>query len=200
LKSADGSGAPALLYRSAVQFKNPLQWTADGRFVTFVSPDPQTGWDAWLLPVDGERTPAPLLRSPANETSAYLSPDQRWLVYVSDESGRSLAYAQSYPTAGARQQLGSVEMRGKSVQDFAHWSRDGRELLIVSGGVLAIPLEPGADLRPGAGRWLFTTPPDMMGFDVTADHERFLVTVPVAEAVAPGIAVESDWKVALGLP
>ena len=40
-------------------------------------------------PSAGERTSAPFLQTPANESLAVFSPDSRWVAYVSDESGRS---------------------------------------------------------------------------------------------------------------
>ena len=93
--------------------------------------------------------------------------------------------------------LTSTGLPAFPVQNFAHWSADGRELLLASPDVFAIPLEPGTDPRFGPPRQLFKLPPDREGFDVTSDHERFLVTVPGPDAVPPAIAVESDWAAAL---
>ena len=86
VRSVDGGGAE-LLYSSPVPFKNACQWTKDGRFIAFTSPDPQTGWDAWLLPLEGERKPIAVLHGPANERGPWLSPDQRWFVCISDGPG-----------------------------------------------------------------------------------------------------------------
>ena len=70
-------------------------------------------------------------------------------------------------------------------------------LAVASGNVLAIPLEPGPDLHPGPSRLLFRAPPDIVGFDMTSDHQRFLVTVQVPDAVPPAIAVELNWAAGL---
>src|SRR6185436_18115858 len=131
-----------LLYRSNVQFKNALQWTDDGRFVVFSQPDSKTGWDTWLLPIDGQRAPVPLLRGPDNEMGAWLSPDQRSVIYLSDASGRVELYAQSYPNPGSRRRV-TADPGTWSSYPIAKWSSDGRELIVAGGNVLSLMLEPG---------------------------------------------------------
>lgn len=67
----------------------------------FDQPDPVTGWDCRLLPMEGERMPTPLLNSRFNEYLGQLSPDGRWISYASDESGRYEIYVQAFPWQAA---------------------------------------------------------------------------------------------------
>ncbi|HUQ84159.1 MAG TPA: protein kinase [Gemmatimonadaceae bacterium] len=63
-----------------------------------------------------------LLESPYDERSPVISPDDRWLAYVSNETGRDEVYVRPFPDDGARSMIsaaGGTEPR---------WSRDGREL------------------------------------------------------------------------
>jgi Tol biopolymer transport system component len=53
---------------------------------------PRTHRDLWTLPVDGGGKAVPFLQTPFNEFDGRLSPDGRWLAYVSDESGRDEVY------------------------------------------------------------------------------------------------------------
>ena len=54
-----------------------------------------------------------------------MSPDGRWLAYMSDESKRYEVYVVGFPSLNGRWQI-SVDGGGLPV-----WSRDGRELYFV---------------------------------------------------------------------
>ena len=196
-KSADGGGAEEPLVVSDVLFKNTDQWTPDGKYVTFDQPDPDLGWDVWRVPLAGDRKPEPLVRTAANESGGWVSPDGRWIAYISDESGRNELYAQSYPTPGQRQQLTTTGVGGWYGSTSVDWSPDGRELLLFDGVIRVMELENGPALRAGAPRQLFATPAGVVGFAATADHQRFLVVEPVADAEPRAIGLDLNWAAAL---
>ena len=56
-----------------------------------------TSWDVWALPLEGERKPTLLLGTPGVECCGVLSPDGRFLAYVSDESGRAEVLRHALP-------------------------------------------------------------------------------------------------------
>jgi hypothetical protein len=56
--------------------------------------------DIWVLPLEGERKPEPFLQTSADEGGATLSPDGRFLAYVSNESGRAEVYVRAFPGPG----------------------------------------------------------------------------------------------------
>src|SRR5437764_12990621 len=62
------------------------QWmtscSPDGRSILYSDNDPITRSDIWILPLQGDRTPRPVLRSPAVEYAAQFSPDGKWIAYV----------------------------------------------------------------------------------------------------------------------
>src|SRR5262249_46327838 len=93
---ANGTGAEPLL-RSEVLFKNLTQWSPDGRYILYSQFDDQTGWDVWLLPLEGDRKPIAFLRSRFNEQNGFISPDGHWISYISDDSGRFDVYIDSFP-------------------------------------------------------------------------------------------------------
>ncbi len=82
-----------------------LSWSQDGRFILFRRTDSKTGNDVWALPLFGDRKPFPVLQTAFNEDFGQLSPDGRWIVYQSDESGRSEVYVQPFPTSGGKWQI-----------------------------------------------------------------------------------------------
>ena len=66
---------------------------------------PTTKRDLWSVPLEGERKPQPFLQTPFNETGAYFSPDGRWLVYLSDQSGVPEVYVRPFPGPGGEVQV-----------------------------------------------------------------------------------------------
>jgi Tol biopolymer transport system component len=49
-----------------------------------------------------------LLGAPYNERVPMISPDGKWLAYLSDESGREEVYVQSFPEAGGRRYVNNI--------------------------------------------------------------------------------------------
>jgi len=81
-------GTSELLLPGAENQRTPSDWSHDGRTILYTEYDPKTRGDIWLLPVSqGSTQPVALLHTAANESLAQLSPDGKWLAYVSDESG-----------------------------------------------------------------------------------------------------------------
>ncbi|HEY7575468.1 MAG TPA: protein kinase, partial [Thermoanaerobaculia bacterium] len=61
-------------------------------------------WDLSVLTVSDGRI-VPLLSTAFSETGGTLSPDGRWIAYVSNESGRFEVYVQPFPGPGGRWQI-----------------------------------------------------------------------------------------------
>src|SRR5258707_488193 len=106
-----------------------------------------------------------------NEGQAQLSPDGRWVAYVSNESGRNQVYARPFPGRGGKVPI-SIEGG-----DDPRWSHDGREIFYLDPAknkVMAVNIKDGPALRFGEPHALFEQlpPPD---WDVAPDGKRFLV-------------------------
>ena len=197
---ASGVGRPEPLVQSEVVLKAPAAWSPDGRYLVFSQNDETTGWDLWLLPLQGNRTPVPYLRSPFNEIAAAISPDGRWLAYDSDETGTPEIYVRSFPEPGEKHRVST------SGGTSAQWSNDGRKLLIwtgnqflsiASGPVLSVDVETEPSFKAGTPRVLFTPRLDLVGLAATGDLTRFLALVPVEGAARPSIEVTLNWQAAL---
>ena len=80
-----------------------------------------------------------------------LSPDGRWLAYVSDESGRYEVYVQSFPGGGGKRQVSTGGGIGP------RWRGDGKELFYHApdGKLMAVPVKSGASFEAGAPVALF---------------------------------------------
>ncbi|MCA1631266.1 MAG: serine/threonine-protein kinase [Acidobacteria bacterium] len=77
-------------------------WSPDGRFILYQHFSPETKSDLWVLPLEGERKPAPLLQTNFAETHGRFSPDGKWIAYTSNESGQWEVYVRSFPGGGGK--------------------------------------------------------------------------------------------------
>jgi Tol biopolymer transport system component len=98
-KNADGSGEERLLLKSD-QDKTPTSWSRDGKFILFGSSDPKTQEDLWVLPLDGSNVgslkPFVFLKTEFLEAAGQVSPDGRWVAYMSDQSGTYQVYVRPF--------------------------------------------------------------------------------------------------------
>jgi Tol biopolymer transport system component len=105
IKNTNGSGEERLLVKSN-RNKGVTEWSLDGRYVTFLSTGyPKTKVDLWILPMTGERNPVPILQTEFNEGQGSFSPDSRWIVYASDETGKNEIYARHVDGTGGKIQI-----------------------------------------------------------------------------------------------
>ena len=137
--------------------------------------NPDTGFDIWTVQLGEE--PQPFVVSPFSETQPQISPDGRFLAYVSNESGRPDVYIQPYPVTGDRWPI-STEGGTEPL-----WSPDGTELFYRHGHtVLAVEITAASSFEPGIPRPLFdgnylfprgqNNPRE---YDVSPDGKRFLM-------------------------
>ena len=110
-KAASGSGQDELLLSTA-NIKVPNQWSRDGRFIVYSELDPKTRYDIWVLPVGvgatGNRKPVVFLQTDYYELYGQLSPDSRWMVYTSDESGQREVYVRPFPAAEGKWRISTA--------------------------------------------------------------------------------------------
>ncbi len=201
VKAVSGAGQEQPLLTSSALFKNLSQWSPDGRFLVYETPEPETGWDLWLLPTAEIHTPVSYLSTPFNERWGTISPDGRWMAYYSDESGRWELYVQSFPAPGSKYQVSST---GCGFALFSAWVRDGRELIWIGedgATLMAADVQTSPTFKAGAPHKLFKLQTGAgLGIDVTRDGQRVLGPVPVGEALTSMIIVEMNWTGALEQP
>jgi WD40 repeat protein len=192
----NGMGKPEPLVQSDVVFKTPVAWSPDGKYLVWSQNVAGTQWDLWLLSLQGDRKPAPYLRTPFDEYTAAISPDGRWLAYDSNETGRTEIYVRSFPEPREKHR---VSVSGGTA---AQWSQDGRELLFwksgqltstTVGSIFAADVQTSPSFKTGTPRLLFTPRQDLAGIVATPDLKRFLTAVPVEGSAPPSITVTLDW-------
>jgi eukaryotic-like serine/threonine-protein kinase len=196
VKSTNGATAETAVLEGGSLFKLPSSWSADGKSVVFYQPDPKTGWDIGLLPLDGKGKAVPLLHTPAAETSGSVSPDGRWIAYDSDEGGRSELFVQSFPGLGAKYQVSSGGAGNTTGLSAPCWARGGKELMFLAGDgvtVMAVDVTTGASFHAGAPRELFKLRPDIVSVDMTPDGERILSLAPAGQPQGASVTLDINW-------
>ena len=155
----------------------------DGRYLLYQDLDPKTGYDLWVLPMEGDRKPVVVIRTEFSERDGAFSPDGKWIAYTSDEGGRTEIYVQPYPATGAKWQVSKNGGHGP------RWRRDGKELfwLEVDGTMMSAGVSAGKAFQPGIPVALFETGivSILESFSVGADGQRFLLPLPVGGTSGP---------------
>ena len=91
-KSATGAGDSESLVEFSTASLVPPGVHVGCRYLVFNQDN-----DIYSLSLDGDGKPVPLVASPARENGGFLPPDDRWLAYASDESGRWEIHVRPFP-------------------------------------------------------------------------------------------------------
>jgi eukaryotic-like serine/threonine-protein kinase len=176
--------------------KAPLSWSPDGQHLLYVEDGRENKADLWILPLDQSngRAPIPFSITSASEYDARFSPDGRWIVYVSDETGAPEIYARPFARPGAAAKI-RVSPAGGT---HPRWSGGGNELFYnaPNGHLMTLTLSGTDTLHVGSPRKLFPMTPNSV-WDVTPDGKRFLIGVPVEENSQTPFAVIMNWTAEL---
>jgi Tol biopolymer transport system component len=198
VRLASGVGSEDTLGASPDPATGPTDWSRDGRSVVLRRRRTESLWDILLLPSDGGAPPTVFLQTPFGEQMGCLSPDGRWMAYMSDESGRSQIYVRPASGSGGKWQ---VSVDGGA---FPQWSRGGRELFFVAADqtLMAAPVAPGDAFVSGTPARLFRLPPLEVRYGgyryaVAPDGQRVLVTLPIAADRPARFTVVENWTAEL---
>jgi eukaryotic-like serine/threonine-protein kinase len=193
MRNADGSGAAdSVLILPSGQLTAHTNGATGEVLAVLIG---GSGQDILRVPLRGpQRTATPLLAAPYVEGWPALSPDGRWLAYVSDESGRGEVYVRPFPGPGPRvivsQNGGSEPM----------WARTGRELfykaivgepVLISASVVTVP-----EFRVLSRRALFA----VGDYESAAPHADYDVLPDGSGFVMVRLGRASDINVLLNWP
>ena len=187
--------------------KIPNDWSHDGRFLLYCDINPKTKFDLWVLPLSGNRKPIPFLRTEFSETEGQFSPNERWIAYRSDESGKPEIYVRPFPAAAGG---GGQWMISNGGGTQPRWRRDGKELFYFSGEgtLMSVEVATSAVFKASIPKRLFDTrilagdTPVLFGspalyWDVASDGKRFLINTATAESGSEPITVVQNWTAGL---
>jgi len=196
-KLASGVGELEVLLESPVRVF-PSSWSPDGRAVLYNLLDNVDKRDICVLPLDGERKPYVFIKSPMEDRDPFFSPDGKYIVYTSGESGKDEIYVQPFP-ASADKWLVSTN-GGFSPR----WSQKGNELVYVQpdGKVMSVSVKAGGTFEAGVPQVLFDVilarAPRGDDYIVSKDGQRLMFISRGTDGSLPPIHVILNWSVGLG--
>ena len=202
LKNVHSSSPEERLYSSPVLFKGATAWSPDGKSIVHYQLTAETNFDLFVLPLGTGGKNKPLLRTTSAELLGSISPDGRWIAYLSDETGRFEVYVQSFPEGGRKVQVTTYGTAGaRSSQPVTWWRRDGKQLVVLNADstrILGLDIEPGTDFRISSPKVIATVRPQVITMTWTADLQRALTIVPESGAAAWSLTFVRPWTAAIG--
>ncbi|HXH28777.1 MAG TPA: hypothetical protein VNL37_07010, partial [Candidatus Polarisedimenticolia bacterium] len=184
---ADGSGQPEALTSSG--FWGPTAFEPGGAAILLHGIDSTDG-KAQIRRLS-LTPPYPTQTIVANQFNNYLgtlSPDGRWLAYVSDESGRPEVYVRPYPGPGGRWQV-SLQSGSKPI-----WSPRGDEIFysttLLPRQLMSATVRTAPQFQVTGRSKLFET--DFLDYDVMPDGRSFVLLQPVRDA-SQSLFVVLNW-------
>ncbi len=197
-KAADGSGKTMPLLVDDANEYNPV-WSSDGRYLVFErkATGPDSRLEIWAIPTFGDHKPFPVVQSPFPVSQPNLSPDGKWLAYLSTESGRPQVYVQPFPRGGGRWQVSTGS------GDWPKWGPGGKEIFYISADnklMSAKITETGSGIILGSEAPLFQINA-IIGpgwpYDVSPDGKKFIVANQRQAQASQPLTLVVNWPALL---
>ena len=193
-KAANGAKEEELLLKTD-QNKRVSSWSKDGRFLLY-STSEGSGFnsqeDVWALPMQGDHTPIPLLRTQFDENLGEFSPDGKWYAYVSNESGPREVYVRGFAASSAPGDEAGKWLVSRNGGRNPVWRSDGKEICYIgpAGNVMSVSVDANHSFQIGVPQILFALPAGVNSLTVasygfpahTADLRRFLLPIAMEQA------------------
>ena len=194
MKNSDGTQEEKNI-AAVKNFNNvPDDWSRDGKYILYAGDN-----DLMLLTLP-ELKSSLFLKAPSVLKNAQFSPDEKWVAYASNETGKWEIYVTSFPEARGKWQIST------SGGEQPRWRGDGKELFYFSSdyNMMAVPVTTGAKFDAGTPVALFQATPrqpvsfnDQFVYDVTRDGQRFLINTQIRQADTKPMSIVLNWAAKL---
>ena len=200
VQDVDGSGRSRVIEGTS-EFDYPGAVTPDNQTLVFLRSTQGTSFDIYALSLTDPGKILTILKTPAYEGGARLSPDGHWMTYVSNESGPNEIYLRPYPGPDRRWQISS---QGGS-QPL--WNPNGREIFYRNADkMMAVDITTSPDVKLSPphllfeGRYAFGSGITIANYDVTHDGQRFIMVKDEAGAARLNVVLNWFDDLARGAP
>ena len=188
---SDSAGGEKALYVSP-SLKRPTSWSPDGNYVLFT--ETLVGFGVSLISTTGDPNPREFLPKQITTSDGAFSPDGRWVVYTSQESGRPEIYVTQFPGPKGKWQISN----NGGFQPI--WRRDGKAIFYWAAdqAITEAQLDTkGAQLEVSAVHPLFKVsmpqaPFSSPSYDVAPDGQRFIVNTTLSGEEQP-LTIITNW-------
>ena len=198
-KSADGTGQEEKLGSAPGLLAIPYSWARDGKTMiamTYGIGSAGANVDIGMIATENKGEWKPLLKESYMEVGPEISPDNRWMAYQSNESGRFEVYVRPFPDVNK----GKSQVSATGGQTPL-WSRDSRELFYRNGdAVMAVKVETDPVFKPGKPEVLFQgkyAPPvlENSGSTWTIGRDGRFLMMKAVESTGKAPAAASSRKI-----
>lgn len=196
IRSVEGAEPETLMPNSGAVPSNP-EMSRDGRWLSYTRTNKQGDFELYARPFADSGEGTPIFDSPTTyEGASRVSPDGRWIAYLTNETGPLNVFVRSFPNGHDVHQQISLTGGQKPV-----WRPDGRELFWLGsdGNIMSIELRTSPTLVLGERHTLFRAhldpsigTPGATLYDVSSDGQRFVMLVPTSNRPQP-ITVVLNW-------
>ncbi|UCE24350.1 MAG: serine/threonine-protein kinase, partial [Candidatus Zixiibacteriota bacterium] len=195
---SDGAGSPSRAYYQSHDGLSPTDWSNDGQSIC--ANIWQEDYDIVLLDPADSSSMVSVLNGRYYENQGSFSPDGKFLAYQCRESGRLEVYVRELGETQGKWQISS------SGGSTPLWRADGKELYYWDGAnrLVAVPVEmEGGHMTFGAAKQLFhravaRAPASYRKYyDVSAEGDRFYLTVPASDDGQIEFVVVQGWNAEL---
>ncbi len=174
-KRADGSGTAELVLDREAEIWEGL-YSSDGTWLVFRD-GPTLAADLYAIRPGVDSVAVPLEVTEFQERSFSLSPNDRWLAYVSNNTGRDEVYVRPFPDAGS----GLVQVSTDGGVEPV-WAHSGRELFYRNGAneLVAVQFTEDPTFATVREDMLFSMDDYLTSngnpmYDVSPDDQRFVM-------------------------
>jgi serine/threonine-protein kinase len=173
---ADGS-SPGIVRTSAKTPQFPIAFSPDGKQLIINTIGGPTDGDIFTMDLSQDTESKPLLNSKAYEYGGQISPNGRYIVYGSNESGGMEIYVRTFPDLNGKWQIST----NGGARPF--WSPDGKEVLYfnATGRMMSAPVKSDPVFSMEMPRELFDVSQmyspnnPLNNYDISPDGKRFIM-------------------------
>lgn len=195
IRNANGTGSEEELLPAEGLGYGATDISPDGKNVLITSFRPDSV-DLWLLSLVDKKTTV-LLATPHDEYKAMFSPNGKYYLYASDETGSSEIFIREFGEQGGKWQLTTSGSRG------AQWSPDGKEIIYATPppeyGFWSVPVsytngfELGIPTKLFTRRFYYNGNTTLTPFRFSPDGQRLLVHVDVQTEQNYEFVLVQNW-------
>jgi eukaryotic-like serine/threonine-protein kinase len=192
VRAADGTGSPDTLAPGVIPIFSP-----DGAYVVYTALGPAAAtWDLAAIRLDGDRKPVTIVRGNPRVDDGAVSPDGRYMAYMSTESGDWQVFLTRFPSGEGKWQVSTAG--GQTPR----WNVRGDRLYFTQGeDVMEVEVGTAGSPTLGTPQRLFTRPAlgtggfgFYAGYDVSPDGTRFVILRSADQkGVLRGLNVVQNW-------
>ncbi|HEX9368462.1 MAG TPA: protein kinase [Vicinamibacterales bacterium] len=176
-------------------FMSPLGWTPDGQSLLYEHFSLGSQEDVWTQSLAPGGKPELVLHSAFADTQAQISPDGRWMAYVSDESGGNDVYVRRYPPGDDKwivSDAGGIEPQWSGTSELLYLAADR--------WLMSVAVKPGSSFSAAAPVRLFATRMSVLrnaGYTrnqyLVATDGRILINQPPPDGAPPSMTMIVNW-------